>query len=144
VVQIQLPPLRDRGEDVPLLVWHFVKKYGKGREFEIKPKVLEAMCVYSWPGNVRELENAIERAIALSGQSKFLKKEYLVRHSPHHKKAYAVPRDLRPLKEIVQNTEKGYLREVLKITGGHKAQAAKILGISRKNLWEKMKEFGLE
>lgn len=144
VVQIELPTLRDRREDIPLLVWHFVKKYGKGKEYDIKPDVMDALCAYSWPGNVRELENAVERAIALSGESRVLKKEYLIRTSSHHKKAFAVPKDLRPLKEVMESMEKGYLKEVLKITGGHKAQAAKILGISRKNLWEKIREFGLE
>ena len=114
------------------------------KEYEIKPEVLDALFDYSWPGNVRELENAVERSIAMSGQSRFLKKENLIRSSTRHRKAFAVPKDLRPLKEMVQSMEKNYLKEVLKVTGGHKAQAAKILGISRKNLWEKMKEFDLE
>jgi transcriptional regulator with PAS, ATPase and Fis domain len=105
---------------------------------------MELMCRYSWPGNVRELENAVERAIALAGNSKVLKREHLVRHSAEFKKALAAPTDLRPLRDVLAAAEAQYIREVLRATSGHKAQAAKLLGISRKNLWEKMREHGIE
>jgi DNA-binding NtrC family response regulator len=144
VVPIKLPPLRDRKGDLPLLVAHFVKKHGQGRDYEVKPDVLEAMEHYSWPGNVRELEHAVERAIALSGSSRILKREHLVERSPLFKQAPPPPDGLRTLREIVEDAEKRHLREVLKLVGNHRAQAAQVLGISRKNLWEKLKGYGIE
>ncbi|MBN2490561.1 MAG: sigma-54-dependent Fis family transcriptional regulator, partial [Planctomycetes bacterium] len=97
-----------------------------------------------WPGNVRELENAVQRAIALAGDSRELRREHLVPPSPDFRKGMAVPRADAPLKDVVAAAEREHIQRVLKTTGGHKAQAASLLGISRKNLWEKMKEYGLE
>ncbi len=144
VVPVRLPPLRERKGDIPLLARHFMEKYAGGRSYEIKPDVMAAMEAYYWPGNVRELEHAIERAIAFAGQGRILRKEHLVEASPVHKKAMAVPRNLTTLREAVEAAEKSHIEEILRITNGHKAQAAEILGISRKNLWEKMKNYGIE
>jgi DNA-binding NtrC family response regulator len=144
VVPIRLPPLREREGDLPLLVAHFTKKYGAGREYEVKPEVLEAMAEYSWPGNVRELEHAVERAIVLAGGARVLKKEHLVERSPLFKQAPKTPGGLRPLREVVEEAEKRHLREVLKLSGNHRSQAASVLGISRKNLWEKLKFYGID
>ncbi|MCB9831167.1 MAG: sigma-54-dependent Fis family transcriptional regulator [Planctomycetes bacterium] len=144
VVPIKLPPLRDRGGDIPLLARHFIRKYGRDRDYEIKSDVLAAMEAYYWPGNVRELEHAIERAIAFAGSGRFLKKEYLVETSPIHKKAMAVPNHLMTLREFVEDAEKEHISNILRATNGHKAQAADVLGISRKNLWEKMRLYGIE
>ena len=144
VVPVRLPPLREREGDIPLLARHFIAKYGNGRIYEIKPDVMAAMESYYWPGNVRELEHAIERAIAFAGNGRILKKEHLVETSPVHKKALAVPTHLMTLKEFVEEAEKEHIRNILKTTNGHKAQAADVLGISRKNLWEKMRLYGIE
>ncbi len=144
VVPVRLPPLRERKGDIPLLAKHFISKYAGSRSYEIKPDVMAAMEAYYWPGNVRELEHAIERAIAFAGQGRILRKEHLVEASPVHKKAMAVPRNLTTLREAVEAAEKEHIEEILRITNGHKAQAAEILGISRKNLWEKMKNYGIE
>jgi DNA-binding NtrC family response regulator len=144
VVPVRLPPLRDRKGDLPLIAAHFVKKYCGGREYEIKPETYEAMEEYAWPGNVRELEHAVERAIALSGGARVLKREHLVERSPLFKQAPRPPGGLRPLREVVEDAEKRHLREVLKLVGNHRAQAAQVLGISRKNLWEKLKAYGIE
>ncbi len=144
VVPVRLPPLRERKGDIPLLAKHFIAKYSGSRSYEIKPDVMAAMEAYYWPGNVRELEHAIERAIAFAGQGRILRKEHLVEASPVHKKAMAVPRNLTTLREAVEAAEKDHIQEILSITNGHKAQAAEILGISRKNLWEKMKNYGIE
>ncbi|HMS18803.1 MAG TPA: helix-turn-helix domain-containing protein, partial [Planctomycetota bacterium] len=111
---------------------------------EIKPDVMEAMETYYWPGNVRELEHAVERAIALAGNATFLKREHLVERSPTHKMAVMVPKKIRPLREVVEDAESSHIREVLAITGDHRAQAASLLGISRKNLWEKMRLYGID
>ncbi len=143
VVPIHLPPLRDRHGDVPLLAAHFMRKYGGGREYEIRPEVMEAMEAYYWPGNVRELEHAVERAIAFAGQGRILRREHLVEVSPEHRKALAVPRTLRTLKEAVDEAEKQHLIETLRLVHGHRAQAASVLGISRKSLWEKLRLHGI-
>ncbi len=144
VVKISLPPLRERQEDVILLANHFVQKYRGEREYVIPPEALEAMTNYPWPGNVRELENAIERAVALAGNSQTLKPEHIIRPSVTEKKIATRLLDLRPISEIVDEAERMHIRNVLKHTGGQKAKAAQILGISRKNLWEKMKQFDIE
>ena len=144
VVCLPLPPLRDRPEDIPLLVTRFLERFAAGRDLRVPPEAMEAMIAYPWPGNVRELEHAVERAVALAGRSKLLRKEHLIRPSPQHAKKVAELRDLRPLREIVTEAEGAHIRHVMRATDGHKARAAEILGISRKNLWEKMKEQGLE
>ncbi len=144
VVKLKLPPLRERADDIPLLSEALVQRYGKDREFRIAPEVMQAMMSYPWPGNVRELENAIERAIALAGNHKFLRREHLIQPGPQHAKVLAQLKDLRPIGEVLKEVEAAHIRNVLRSTDGHKAQAAEILGISRKSLWEKMKEHGIE
>jgi DNA-binding NtrC family response regulator len=146
VVTIVIPALRDRRGDIPLLVRHFVKKYGEGRDFEVAPEVLAEMERHQWPGNVRELEHAVERAIALSGGNKQLKAEHLV---PAAGKVSTGPdahrvEDLGTLRKVVDDAEREHLRRVLKLTNNHRAPAAAILGISRKNLWEKLKMHQLD
>jgi DNA-binding NtrC family response regulator len=144
VVKITLPPLRDRAEDIPLLAEHFVHIFSGGRDFQIPPPALEAMLNYPWPGNVRELENAVERAIALAGRARHLKKEHLIRPSLSQSKVVAHLRDLRALREVVGEAEMLHIKNVLKHTQGQKGKAAEILSISRKNLWEKMREYEIE
>ncbi|MFG0319349.1 MAG: sigma-54-dependent transcriptional regulator [Planctomycetota bacterium JB042] len=140
VVPLRLPPLRERVEDVPLLVHHFVRRLRPRDEYEVPSDVMDALCLYPWPGNVRELENSVERASAMAGDSRTLKKEHLLLPSPRFKNAAHVPATT-TLKEVVRAAEIEHIKRVLKTTGNHKAQAAALLGISRKNLWEKMKEY---
>jgi DNA-binding NtrC family response regulator len=146
VVPIRLPPLRDRIEDVPLLVRHFISRLG-GDRYEVASEVMDALCFHTWPGNVRELENAVERAIAMAGSERFLKREHLLlgagRKGPGAAAASADTGPPMTLREVVMRSEKEHILRVLKVTGNHKAQAAQLLGISRKNLWEKMKEYEL-
>jgi DNA-binding NtrC family response regulator len=143
VVPIELPPLAQREGDIPLLVEHFVKQHGAGREYQVKPEVMEALQSYVWPGNVRELENAVARAVALSGGATFLKKEHLLPLSAKFRSALDVGDGVRPLREVLRETEREYIGKVLKTTGGHRTQAADLLGISRKVLWEKIRDFGI-
>jgi transcriptional regulator with PAS, ATPase and Fis domain len=105
---------------------------------------MEALCAYAWPGNVRELEHAIERSIALAGANRTLKKEHLLK--PLTVPGTDVPQGgkLSTLKEAVQETEARHIRNVLAYTRTHRGEAARILGITRKSLWEKMKEYGIE
>ncbi len=144
VVPVNLPPLRDREGDVALLAQHFISKLGEGRIYTVKADVLETMSQYSWPGNVRELENHIAQAIAMSGSSSILKKAHLLPVDKSRRAALTPPMELSTLREVMVEAERAHLRKVLKSLGGHRTKAASVLGISRKVLWEKLKDYGIE
>jgi DNA-binding NtrC family response regulator len=146
VVTIVIPALRDRAGDIPLLARHFMRKFGEGRDLEIAPDVLAAMERYSWPGNVRELEHAIERGVALSGGARTLKPEHLIPDLARSGGGSneVPPEDAGSLRKVVEQAEREHLKRVLKLTGNRRAQAAAILGISRKNLWEKLRLHGID
>ena len=148
VVPVDLPPLRERAEDIPLLVDHFLKRFeGENHGFTIPPEVMAELCAYRWPGNVRELENAVERALALVGPDKVLSREHLLEGALRKRRRTSDGGEGGPLvtlREIVRDAEAKHIRRVLKATEGHRANAASVLGISRKNLWEKMKDYGIE
>src|SRR5690606_14820422 len=144
VVPVKLPPLREREGDVPLLVEHFIEKIGNGRHFTVKTDVLEAMAGYSWPGNVRELENRVAQAIAMAGGATVLKKEHLLPVDKSRRAALDPPTDLKTLREVLVEAEREHLRHVLRAVGGHRSKAASVLGISRKVLWEKLRDYGIE
>ena len=143
VVPIELPPLRDREDDLKLLAQHFIECFGKKTAFRIEDELVDEMLRYSWPGNVRELEHSIERAIALAGGNEILQRVHILgtKSVPTRR---AAPARVTTLREAVEEAEKGAIRAALEHTGGRKAEAAKVLGISRKNLWEKMKAYELE
>jgi DNA-binding NtrC family response regulator len=136
VVQIDVPPLRERLSDIPLLVDKFLFKYGvefKDRLLTITPEALSVLQRYPWPGNIRELENCIQRAVIMCD------KQVDVKDLPEHLK-YRIefPSDdsgLLPLKEM----EKQYIQKVLLHTNNNKTKAAEILNIDRKTLREKLK-----
>nr|WP_246560537.1 sigma-54 dependent transcriptional regulator [Zobellia russellii] len=134
VVEIEVPPLRNRKSDIPLLVDKFLFKYGveyKDRLLKISPDVLEVLKRYHWPGNIRELENIIQRAVIMCDGTITLK------DLPEGLK-YQIdfPDDeLKPLREM----EKEYVQRVLLHTQGNKTKAAEILQIDRKTLREKLK-----
>ncbi|GAB4151727.1 MAG: sigma-54 dependent transcriptional regulator [Planctomycetota bacterium] len=144
VVPIRLPPLRERELDVPLLAQHFIEKLGDGRGYTIKTDVLEAMCEYPWPGNVRELENHIAQAIAMAGGSTVLRKEHLLPVDKTRRAALEPAGSLKTLREVLVEAEREHLKLVLRSVGGHRTKAASVLGISRKVLWEKLKDYGIE
>jgi DNA-binding NtrC family response regulator len=144
VVKLKLPRLLDRAEDVPVLVEHFLRAHGGGRPYEVKPEVMEELIRYPWPGNVRELRHAVERAIALAGEGRFLKREHLIPPADEFRSGARLTSRVATLKEVVEDAEKEHLKQVLRLTRGHRAQAAKTLGISRKNLWEKLRDYGME
>jgi DNA-binding NtrC family response regulator len=144
VVGILLPPLRERPGDVKTLVEHFVALYGRGRAFAVPDEVMEEMQRYFWPGNVRELENAVERAIALAGPDGALAREHLLRSRGDRPAPGPAGGTVRTLKEAGAAAEKDAILAALRLTNGHRARAAKVLGISRKSLWEKMRHYGIE
>jgi len=143
VVPIELPPLREREGDIPPLFAHLLERHGGGRSYEISGATMRALERYPWPGNVRELENAVQRAVALAGDRSALVLEDLLPQDPRWRSAIEVHEELRPLREVVKAAERAHLERALEATGGHRSQTAELLGISRKVLWEKLKEHGL-
>ena len=144
VVPIALPPLRKRPGDVLPLVQHMLARHGGGRQYTLSKAALAALERYSWPGNVRELENAVQRAIALCGEDGELAVSDLVPLDERWRGATEVHGDVRPLREVLRETEAEHIRRALERCGGHRSQTAELLGISRKVLWEKMRELELE
>ncbi len=133
VVPIEMPPLRDRREDIPLLVDHFLRKHQKqaGKRIEgLAPGVLAALVDYPWPGNVRELENTIERAVVLSTGPVITAAEIAVIGSPKPRSSLPSLR----LHENVEWTERETLRMALEMARGVKKDAAELMGISQRAL----------
>ncbi|OPY68818.1 MAG: Transcriptional regulatory protein ZraR [Syntrophorhabdaceae bacterium PtaU1.Bin034] len=141
VIDIELPPLRERKEDIPLLVRHFLSKSGeesKKRITGVSEEALKILVCYPWPGNVRELENIIQRAIALCRQEVILLED-LPPTMTREEDDNLVEKGLRE-KYTVDQLEKEYIRRVLIEVAGNKSRAAEILGLDRKTLYRKLEE----
>lgn len=141
VVMLLVPPLRERGDDIPLLVDHFVKKFAeKNRKAvaSIAPDCINLLCRYPWPGNVRELENAIERGVILMrGDQLSIKSLPLPVQKYSEKKSESDPGKPSSLHEA----EKIMILKTLQETGGNKSEAARRLGITRKTLQNKLQKY---
>jgi transcriptional regulator with PAS, ATPase and Fis domain len=141
VIDIELPPLQERREDIPLLVHHFIQ--APGREMKkkvsgISEEALKVLMNYPWPGNVRELENVIQRAVTLCRHDVILPED-LPPSMLRELEENLVDRCLRE-KLTVDQMEKEYVRRVLLEVGGNKSKAAEILGFDRKTLYRKLDE----
>ena len=141
VLQIQVPPLRERGEDLSKLVEHFVKLYASkhGRQLQkVSPAALELLQVYEFPGNARELANIIERAVIVARGARLEASDLpaSVNDAVKAKKDREAPLTLAQL-------EAAYIADMLEATRGNKTECARLLGISRKNLYEKIARYGL-
>jgi two-component system response regulator HydG len=147
VVTLNVPLLRERKEDIPLLAQHFLSTFAEKNRKQIKgftPQAMDQLLKYDWPGNVRELMNAVERAVVLS-RSEYLDEQDLplvIKNAlPDEEKSpsrYAVPADL-PLEDV----EKATILKTLESTDGNKSEAARRLGITRKTLHKKLKKYGM-
>ncbi len=140
VVPIHLPPLRDRKEDIPLLVEHFLRKYNKKAKKSIEtisPRALKALTEYDWPGNIRELENTIERAVVLS-KTNGIDIEDLMYHGISAATGVIAPGGKY---KTLEEMERDYIKAVLQAQYGNKSRAAALLGIDRKTLWAKIKKY---
>jgi two-component system response regulator AtoC len=146
VLPIHLPPLRERKEDIPCLVEHFIELYNKKLGLRIKDaseKTMDHFLQYSWPGNVRELENIIERAMILA-EGDTISAEILMSHTREEDRGPGtVPAGL-SIKKNAKEMEIRLIKGALKKTGGNRLQAARILEISHKALLYKLKDYSLE
>lgn len=141
VFPINLPLLRERKEDVPDLVAHFLKKLGR-EEHAIEPEALELLMEYRWPGNVRELENVLERSLIMS-TTDIITTEDLPPHIRNvstigGSTSIEIPNEGLSL----ENVEKNLIQNALKKAGGNKSRAAKLLGITRRKLYSMMERLG--
>ncbi len=141
VVYIELPSLRQRKDDIPLLASFFIHRFNEEKDYQIKGITNEAMQIllnYQWPGNVREMENAIESAMALAEkniiEAKYLP-SFLLLTQPQNSNFYQIPQDY-TFKEI----EKEIISQALEKKGGNQTKTAKMLGIGRRTLQRKLKE----
>jgi len=144
VIQVTVPPLRERREDIALLVDHFLKRNAKGRR--LKAKRLTKSCMarlmeYAWPGNIRELENEIERLVVLAGDDKLIGEELLSSRIRQETREDGGPRSL---PAAVDALERNLIYEVLKRTHWNKTKAAEELRISRRNLIRKVIKYKLD
>ncbi len=136
VIHLQVPPLRERPEDIPLLAQHFLRRYAtetNKKVDSILPEALEAMRRYSWPGNVRELENALERAVVV-GKGRQLQAKDL---------PFVVGAEQEAAGLSLEDVERRYIAQVLASAKGHISNAAKVLRINRTTLYHKIKKYGL-
>ncbi len=153
VVNLRLPPLRDRREDIPLLAAHFLDRISRehNRKFTLSDEALRTMMRHDWPGNVRELENSLERATALSSgpvlhlvdlptqlQQQGLEARRAAVVAGEEAGAAAAP-GVKPLADLEREAILGAIRTL----NGDKLQAAKLLGIGKTTLYRKLKEYGI-
>ena len=148
VFPILLPPLRERKEDIPLLTMHFFEKFVaklKRPVGRLTPDALEKLMQFDWPGNVRELENEIERALTLAGDDGEIKVEYLSERikgsADNLKRSDETPTTLQ---EATVRLERKMVVEALRRTGGNRSQAARILGLTRQGLLNKITRYEID
>ncbi len=142
VITIQIPPLRDRKDDILPLAWHFMNKYSKENNKAVKEITPEAKSIlesYHWPGNVRELENTISKAVIFESGSLLTPDTFPERMRIPVDASAMSGEDLMTLEEV----SRAYIIKVLEMTGGNKARASEILGINRTSLWRMIQRLGI-
>jgi DNA-binding NtrC family response regulator len=143
VIRIELPTLRHRSEDIPLLVKHFIEKFADSakRNVEgIQEEALAALRSYDWPGNIRELEHTIERAVLL-GKGALIAVEDLPAHLVARGESAIVLAQALARQFTLRDLEREYIGKVLETTHGNKTEAARILGVDRTTLYRKLEEY---
>jgi DNA-binding NtrC family response regulator len=150
VIKIELPPLRDRKEDIPLLVKHFLDIYSAENKKEISgvtEDVLEVLEGYEWPGNIRELENIIERAVVLT-KTKLITREnlpyFIYASLGKEETAFSPTSNFRTLKEQTQQLQRKWILEALRKTSGVQKDAAQLLGVKPTTLNEMIKRLSID
>jgi two-component system response regulator HydG len=149
VMHLNVPPLRGRQEDIPLLAQHFLEKYARRNRKTVKgfaPLAMDMLLKYDWPGNVRELENAIERAVILLSGDHVTEKQLplrIMREHPGHESAVDAAMPATDGTRTLEEMEKEAIVATLDAADGNKSETARRLGISRKTLHNKLKAYGL-
>lgn len=152
VVTLDMPPLRARHADIPLLAQHFMKQFASRNRKEIKgftPRAMDLLIKHDWPGNVRELENAVERAVILIAGDHITERELPLSISPDRDSATSEPAVTGDRmialdgRQSLESIEKEAIAATLEETGGNKSETARRLGINRKTLHLKLKRYGL-
>jgi len=150
VISVQLPPLRDRKDDIPLLVQHFLdtlRPAGRTAPLTLSQEAMRRLMAFHWPGNVRQLENAIERAVAFSaGRTQLDLADLPGEIQPPHEPVVSTPAVVLPeegldLDRLIGGIERELIQRSLERTGGNKGQAARLLNLKRTTLVEKLKRF---
>ena len=144
VISLHLPPLRQRADDIPILAEHFLQRTAEQRQEPLKhltTDALDALQSYQWPGNVRELENALERAVILSGETIDVDglPERITRRT-----AEPLVAERTPVNPTLEAVERAYIMWVLQSEGGNKSRAAEALGIDPSTLYRKLSRYGVE
>ena len=142
ILPVHIPPLRERKEDIKLLIEHFLQKYNQKLSRKIKgvsPSAMSEILEYPWPGNVRELENVIERAMILTDSEYIHRIDLGLRENDFRMNTLI---DSLSLEEAWQRLERAYIEKALSKTDGNRTQAAKLLGLSRRALLYKLKQYG--
>lgn len=143
VINIHVPPLRERSFDIPLLVEHFIASAAERAakaSLNVSPEALAILTAYSWPGNVRELENAIERAVALSNGTQITPDDLPARIRASGGAAAIIARS-RQERLTMRDLEREYILDTLRHTSGNKSRAAELLGLDRRTLYRKLDEY---
>ncbi len=142
VIPVELPPLRQRREDIPLLLAALIERFNDqlGVDVRFSPEAVAALLGYPFPGNVRELVNIVERCVALAND-RVVQRNDLPAHIAGGRSEKV---RLATLQEITAQAEKQHIGRILQLTQGNRSRAAEILGVSRKTLWEKMNTLELE
>jgi two-component system response regulator AtoC len=142
VVTINVPPLRDRIADLPLLFDHFLKRHSRrmGKTIAVHQDVIEMLSGYGWPGNVRELENMVERAVTLNTTGVLTPSDFAGEVHGQQRPSSTFPRELVSLEEI----ERQYILHVLDRLNGNMSRAAELLGIDRRTLYRMLERFGVK
>ncbi len=158
-VSINIPPLRDRKDDIPLLMDHFLKKYSKEDNIPLKKvsdDTYQALCRYSWPGNVRELENLVRAVLVLSDERVIKTKDlpatmrqaglpaYITKGTSKNISPSSVSNGEYSFKEIREKAERDYLIDILKKAEGNISRASKVAGLSRRHFYDKIKQYGID
>jgi two-component system, NtrC family, response regulator AtoC len=149
VINIELPPLRERREDIPLLVEHFLNRTCAklGRRVNPAPQTVEWLCDLDWPGNVRELENAVERAVTLNTSGKLLVEDF-TQFTPtplNQPKSLPLGADVVDgVPQTLEEVERNHILTTLRYTRGNKLRAAELLGIGRYSLYRKAERLGID
>lgn len=145
VVELNLPPLRERRDDIPLLASRFMASFAEKNRKTIKgftPRAMDILVRYDWPGNVRELMNMIERAVVLSRTEWLDETDFPIRLTSEQQR-YKIPETEDYPDEPLDEMEKRAIAAMLDRTDGNKSEAARRLGITRKTLHKKLKEYGI-